>query len=55
MNAYSSRSHSLFVLTIQQKSIDGSSKEGKLNFADLAGSEKIAKTGATGETLEEVF
>lgn len=26
---------------------------GKLNLADLAGSEKIGKTGATGETLEE--
>ncbi len=27
--------------------------EGRLNLADLAGSEKIGKTGAQGETLEE--
>lgn len=26
---------------------------GKLNLADLAGSEKVGKTGASGETLEE--
>jgi hypothetical protein len=26
---------------------------GRLNLADLAGSEKIGKTGAQGETLEE--
>jgi kinesin family protein 5 len=37
MNAVSSRSHSLFVITLQQKSPDGSTKEGKLNLADLAG------------------
>eukprot|EP00011_Vannellida_sp_DIVA3-517-6-12_P013032 CAMPEP_0114620886 /NCGR_PEP_ID=MMETSP0168-20121206/8952_1 /TAXON_ID=95228 ORGANISM="Vannella sp., Strain DIVA3 517/6/12" /NCGR_SAMPLE_ID=MMETSP0168 /ASSEMBLY_ACC=CAM_ASM_000044 /LENGTH=1105 /DNA_ID=CAMNT_0001832083 /DNA_START=33 /DNA_END=3346 /DNA_ORIENTATION=+ len=53
MNATSSRSHSLFILTLHQKSPDGSTKEGKLNLADLAGSEKIRKTGATGNTLEE--
>lgn len=53
MNATSSRSHSLFILQLTQKSADGSTKTGKLNLADLAGSEKISKTGATGETLEE--
>ena len=53
MNAVSSRSHSLFILTLHQKSKDGSTKEGRLNLADLAGCEKVAKTGATGETLEE--
>jgi kinesin family member 5 len=53
MNATSSRSHSLFILQLTQKSPDGSTKTGKLNLADLAGSEKISKTGATGETLEE--
>jgi kinesin family protein 5 len=53
MNAVSSRSHSLFIITLQQKSPEGSTKEGKLNLADLAGSEKVGKTGATGETLEE--
>jgi kinesin family member 5 len=53
MNATSSRSHSLFILRLHQKMSDGSTKEGKLNLADLAGSEKISKTGATGDTLEE--
>ena len=53
MNATSSRSHSLFILILHQKSPDGSTKEGKLNLADLAGSEKVGKTGATGDTLEE--
>ena len=37
MNATSSRSHSLFILKLHQKSTDGSTKEGKLNLADLAG------------------
>ena len=32
---------------------DGSTLESKLNLADLAGSEKVGKTGATGDTLEE--
>ena len=53
MNAVSSRSHSLFILTLIQRNPDGSTKEGKLNLADLAGSEKVGKTGASGETLEE--
>jgi kinesin family protein 5 len=53
MNSVSSRSHSLFILTLTQKHPDGSSKEGKLNLADLAGSEKVGKTGASGDTLEE--
>lgn len=53
MNDTSSRSHSLFVLSVQQKLKDGSTRSGKLNLADLAGSEKVGKTGATGATLEE--
>jgi kinesin family protein 5 len=53
MNAVSSRSHSLFILSLTQKSRDGTTKMGKLNLADLAGSEKVGKTGASGETLEE--
>lgn len=53
MNATSSRSHSLFILTLIQKERDGTTKIGKLNLADLAGSEKVGKTGAVGETLEE--
>lgn len=42
MNAESSRSHSLFVINIEQKNLnDGSQKRGKLFLVDLAGSEKV--------------
>lgn len=42
MNEQSSRSHSIFVVTINQKDISsGSNKEGKLYLVDLAGSEKV--------------
>nr|AGU10931.1 Kinesin motor domain [uncultured organism] len=54
MNAESSRSHSIFVITIEQKNVEtGSMKSGQLFLVDLAGSEKVGKTGATGQTLEE--
>ena len=54
MNAKSSRSHSLFILTIfQRNSKTDSTKAGKLYFVDLAGSEKISKTGAEGQLLED--
>lgn len=36
-----------------QKAKDGSTKTGKLNLGDLAGSEKVGKTGARGQTLDE--
>ena len=51
MNAVSSRSHSVFVVTVAQVNEEGSKKQGKLNLVDLAGSEKIGKTGASGQTL----
>ncbi|CAO3625301.1 unnamed protein product [Cunninghamella echinulata] len=54
MNAESSRSHSIVVITITQKNVDtGAAKSGKLYLVDLAGSEKVGKTGASGQTLEE--
>ncbi|KAI9312760.1 P-loop containing nucleoside triphosphate hydrolase protein, partial [Dichotomocladium elegans] len=54
MNAESSRSHSLVIITITQKNVDtGAAKSGKLYLVDLAGSEKVGKTGASGQTLEE--
>ncbi|ORX97653.1 kinesin heavy chain [Basidiobolus meristosporus CBS 931.73] len=54
MNAESSRSHSIFMIVINQKNLqDGSLKSGKLYLVDLAGSEKVGKTGASGQTLEE--
>ena len=54
MNAESSRSHSICIMTISQKNITtGSSKSGRFYLVDLAGSEKVSKTGAKGQTLEE--
>ena len=53
MNATSSRSHSVFMVNVSQKSEEGSTKAGTLNLVDLAGSEKVGKTGAKGQTLEE--
>ncbi len=46
MNDKSSRSHSIFVITISQNNTkDLTAKTGKLYLVDLAGSEKISKTG----------
>ena len=54
MNAQSSRSHSCFIVTVQQNNTrDFSQKAGQLYLVDLAGSERIEKTGATGQTLSE--
>ena len=54
MNEGSSRSHSLFIMTItQNNTIDYSAKTGKLYLVDLAGSEKVGKTGAEGKRLDE--
>lgn len=54
MNAESSRSHSIFVVTVEQKNLqDMSNRSGTLYLVDLAGSEKVGKTGASGQTLEE--
>lgn len=56
MNQNSSRSHSIFTISIEQiTNINNneSFKKGKLNLVDLAGSERQAKTGATGDRLKE--
>jgi kinesin family member 5 len=54
MNAQSSRSHSVFIVTITQKNEkNGTVIKGKLYLVDLAGSEKIRKTGASGTRLDE--
>jgi len=54
MNEHSSRSHLVFMLTVEQKNLhDRSVKVGKLHLVDLAGSEKVAKSGASGERLDE--
>ena len=51
MNEVSSRSHALFIVTIESTTktkISTSHSIGKLNFVDLAGSERIRITGAKG-------
>lgn len=53
LNKQSSRSHLLFIIEVLQQLPDGSERCGKLNLIDLAGNEKITKSGAVGETLEE--
>ena len=56
MNETSSRSHSIFTITIESsEKRDGEEHivVGKLNLVDLAGSERQSKTGATGDRLKE--
>ena len=54
MNEDSSRSHSIFMVTLTQTNLrDYSSKTGKLCLVDLAGSEKVSKSGAQGLRLDE--
>jgi len=53
MNEVSSRSHSVLIIVVNQKLKDGSVRVGKLNLADLAGSERVERTNASGQTLEE--
>lgn len=63
MNQDSSRSHSVFTITIESvdQSHSRSSQEekvshvkvGKLNLVDLAGSERQSKTCASGDRLKE--
>ncbi|ENN71653.1 hypothetical protein YQE_11751, partial [Dendroctonus ponderosae] len=56
MNQNSSRSHSIFTISIEQLSNvnnNQSIRKGKLNLVDLAGSERQTKTGATGDRLKE--
>lgn len=57
MNEHSSRSHAIFIITIECSELgpDGENhiRVGKLNLVDLAGSERQTKTGATGERLKE--
>ena len=50
MNAQSSRSHSLFQITVERSEVGADGKQhirvGKLNMVDLAGSERLSKTKA---------
>ena len=68
MNQDSSRSHSIFTVTVEtmergrlshsggraiEAGAAGPIRVGKLNLVDLAGSERQSKTGATGDRLKE--
>lgn len=54
MNEGSSRSHSVFMVTLYQRNlVNQATKAGKLYLVDLAGSEMVRKTGASGRQLEE--
>jgi kinesin family protein 5 len=54
MNEGSSRSHSVFLITVTQRDVsNATSKSGKLYLVDLAGSETVKKTNSSGQQLEE--
>ena len=57
MNQTSSRSHSIFTITVETSEVgadgEGHIRVGKLNMVDLAGSERLSKTGATGQRAKE--
>eukprot|EP00190_Bangiopsis_sp_CCMP1999_P000775 CAMPEP_0198735246 /NCGR_PEP_ID=MMETSP1475-20131203/58155_1 /TAXON_ID= ORGANISM="Unidentified sp., Strain CCMP1999" /NCGR_SAMPLE_ID=MMETSP1475 /ASSEMBLY_ACC=CAM_ASM_001111 /LENGTH=767 /DNA_ID=CAMNT_0044498867 /DNA_START=54 /DNA_END=2357 /DNA_ORIENTATION=- len=58
MNKFSSRSHSIFTITVHSKTAstaDGDEmlKLGKLNLVDLAGSENIGRSGAINQRARE--
>ncbi|XP_064401804.1 kinesin heavy chain-like isoform X2 [Halichondria panicea] len=54
MNAHSSRSHAVFLISIKQENKEThKTLTGKLYLVDLAGSEKVDKTNAMGLTLDE--
>lgn len=53
-NEASSRSHSIFMMKISGKNADsGEECEGLLNLIDLAGSERLSNSQATGDRLKE--
>jgi kinesin family member 5 len=53
MNDQSSRSHSIYTIKMQQHLTSGVTRISKLNFVDLAGSENVKKTHATGKVFKE--
>lgn len=57
MNEFSSRSHTIFSITLERSEIGLDKKQhlrmGKLHLVDLAGSERQSKTGATGDRFQE--
>lgn len=60
LNEHSSRSHGLLNITIETVTVDSDDqrvirKQGKITFVDLAGSEKVKESRATGGTLTETL
>ena len=55
MNEFSSRSHTIFRMTIESRAKSGSGavRVSLLNLVDLAGSERVGHTGAEGQRLVE--
>ncbi|KAJ9459471.1 Kinesin-like protein [Diplonema papillatum] len=61
MSELSSRSHAIFRIVVCETTMEGEGEDeqvakvkvGQLNIVDLAGSEKVRQTGATGQRLEE--
>eukprot|EP01034_Spumella_vulgaris_P023231 gene23231-29433_t len=53
MNEASSRSHSVFKLTLESQAEDGTKLISSLNLVDLAGSESVKHTGAEGQKAKE--
>ncbi|KAJ3205063.1 Kinesin- protein 12 [Dinochytrium kinnereticum] len=60
LNEHSSRSHSIMTIYVTTKAVDLDDgkpivKHGRISFVDLAGSEKVKTSKATGETLNETL
>eukprot|EP00158_Paraphelidium_tribonemae_P006245 Partr_v1_DN27744_c0_g1_i2_m67490 putative Kinesin family member len=60
LNEHSSRSHGIMAVIVETETTDPEDgrvirKKGKISFVDLAGSEKVKESQATGDTLTETL